>query len=201
VRCLRARSLTSHDPPTTGSANVRRERVSERAVRCMAGGLVSAGGLDIARARGYGRVHARGERASGEKRERALQQHTVVVAVTLAHAHCRAPVHSRARARTAARRAHAFGTRTLGTGVRRRRLWCGDGRRASGKMSAHWSGRNMTWKIINMVRGGGGGDCSSGQRSAAAARQCCRLTVKNIPPVSEMRFLPRTGAPLAFPSH
>lgn len=160
----------------------------------MMGGMVSAGGLDIARASKYGRAHARGERASREKRERALQQHTVVVAVTLVHAHCRAPVHSGARARTAARCAHAFGTRTLGTSIRRRRLWRGDGRRASGKMSAHWSGRNMTWKIINMVRGGGG-DCSSGQRSAAAARQCCRLTVKNIPPVSEMWFLPRTGAP------
>lgn len=62
----------------------------------------------------------------------------------------------------------------------------------------------MTWKIINMVRSGGG-NCSSGQRSAAAAavRQCCRLTVKNIPPspVSEMRFLPCTGAPLASPPH
>lgn len=60
----------------------------------------------------------------------------------------------------------------------------------------------MTWKIINMVRSGGG-NCSSGQRSAAAAavRQCCRLTVKNIPPspVSEMRFLPCTGAPLTSP--
>jgi len=42
----------------------------------MADGLVGAGGLDIARARGCGRAHARGERASVEKRERALQSTT-----------------------------------------------------------------------------------------------------------------------------
>lgn len=136
--------------------------------------------VDIARARGYGRAHARGERASGEKRERALQSTTThgrrrrnartrtlprVGALTRARTHGRA-------ARSSVRYAHA---RHRCTARRRRRLWCGDGRRASGKMSAHWSGRNMTWKIINMVRSGG--DCSSGQRSAAA-RQCCRLTVK-----------------------
>jgi len=179
--------------------------MSERAARCtgLAGG-VDGGLVDVAR---DGSAHARGERAS-ERAGRNVNAHynnnTVVVAVTLAHAHCRAPVHSGARAHARPRGAleRSVRARSAHRCTGRRRLWCGDGRRASGKMSAHWSRRNMTWKIINMVRGGGG-NCSSGQRSAAAARQCCRLTVKNIPPspVSEMRFLPCTGAPLASPPH
>lgn len=87
-------------------------------------------------------------------------------------------VDTRARARTQTNGGGGNGVRTLC--MRWRGEWRCDGRRASGKMSAHWSARNMTWKIINMVRGGDYGQRSAAAAAAAVARQCCRFAVQNI---------------------
>lgn len=121
---------------------------------------------------------------SGRERDGIiLERETAAVVTRLTYTQARAvalthtrttPTRARARTQTNGGGGGGNGARTLC--VRRRAEWRCDERRASGKMSAHWSARNMTWKIINMVRGG-----DYGQRSAAAvARQCCRFAVQNI---------------------